>query len=277
LPNDYFARAERERTSPLGALIYPFQHVGEEANGVHAATQTYEALLRYQVLGLGFAGSPYAYHSVGSTLAVRAEAYAIVRGAPKRAAGEDFYLLDKLAKVSPIRILSGEPVAIASRRSARVPFGTGPRVEQLLSQKQALVSAPSGFLVLKQLLVGIDRVAATGSTAALLAALDELPDALQTAARLAVQSSGLESALVEALAQVGQGNLRRRLHTWFDALRTLQLLHALRDAGIHDVTLDEALASAPFCPARADRLDETLERMRQAERALPSELGPALL
>ena len=71
------------------------------------------------MLGLGFAGSPYAYHSVGSTLAVRAEAYAIVRGVPKRAAGEDFYLLDKLAKVTPIRVLTGEPVAISLGVRAR--------------------------------------------------------------------------------------------------------------------------------------------------------------
>jgi hypothetical protein len=83
--------------------------------------------------------------------------------------------------------------------------------------------------------------------------------------------------VLAALAQVGQGNLRRRLHTWFDALRTLRFLHALRDAGIPDVALNQALASAPFCSPRADTLDETLERLARAERALPCDRGPALL
>jgi hypothetical protein len=276
LPKDYFARAERERTSAAGALIYPFEHVAGDALDVHRATQTYEALLRYHVLGLGFAGSPYAHHTVGSTLAVHTEAYATVRGVPKRAAGEDFYLLDKISKVSKLRKLGGEPIAITSRRSARVPFGTGPRVEQILTDDQALVACPEAFLILKQLLAGIERVAARRAVSELGRALSELPPELQPAAKAALHDSGLEGASTSALAAVGQGNLRRRLHTWFDALRTLKFLHALRALGLPDVPLEAALASAPFCPPKAAQLELTLARLREAEARLPNELGPAL-
>ena len=45
----------------------------------------------------------------------------------KRNAGEDFYLLEKLSKVAPLRKLSGAPILLRSRESFRVPFGTGPR------------------------------------------------------------------------------------------------------------------------------------------------------
>jgi hypothetical protein len=279
LPVDYFPNAERERTGSAGALIYPFRHVAGPAllPAVHHATQIYEASLRYHVLGLAWAGSPYAYHSVGSTLAVRTDAYAIVRGVPRRAAGEDFYLLDKLSKVLPLRKLSGEPVTIASRRSARVPFGTGPRVEQILTDNQVLVACPEAFFVLKQLLLGIDRVAASAATEALETALAELPSALQRAARSAVEDSGLGPAIHAALGEVGQGNLRRRLHTWFDALRTLQFLHALRAAGLAEVTLEDGLASAPFCSAGEGSIGEALERLSRAESGLPEELGVASL
>lgn len=278
LPRDYFARAERERDRAASALLYPFRHVpAGEAPAVHLATQVYEATLRYHVLGLAFAGSPYAYHSVGSTLALRMDAYAAVRGVPKRAAGEDFYVLDKLAKVSALYKLDGDPIALASRRSARVPFGTGPRVEQLLTDNQALVACPEAFLVLQQLLLGLERVASGAPPEALVQALSELPSELVPAARSALFDCGLIAAARSALAQVGKGNLRRRLHTWFDALRTLQFLHALRDAGLSEVPLDRALAQASFCPPREASLDTTLERLRAAERALPSELGPALL
>jgi hypothetical protein len=278
LPGDYFARAERERAAPPAALIYPFCHVlGAEAELVHQTTQLYEALIRYHVLGLAWAGSPYAYHSIGSTLGVHVDAYAGVRGVPKRAAGEDFYLLDKLGKLGTIKKLAGAPLAIASRRSARVPFGTGPRVEQLLNQRRPLVASDEAFLCLKQLLLGLDRVAASSAPAMLSGALNELPSALAASAESVIEELGLPAAVREAITQVGQGNLRRRLHTWFDSLKTLQFLHLLRDRGVSELELADALARAPFCPAGEPALDPTLKRLRYAESQLPSELGPALL
>ena len=76
-----------------------------------------------------YARSPYAFHTIGSTMAVNAFHYAKVRGFPRRQAGEDFYLLNKLAKVGAIRQLSEETecesIDIAARLSDRVPFGTG--------------------------------------------------------------------------------------------------------------------------------------------------------
>ena len=99
-------------------------------------TQLYEYSLRYYVAGLSYAGSPYAFHTIGSTLAVNAVHYARVRGFPRRQAGEDFYLLNKLAKVGSVRQLSAEtdcePIDIAARRSDRVPFGTGAAVGKLM-------------------------------------------------------------------------------------------------------------------------------------------------
>lgn len=278
LPADYFRRAEQAVGAIPAALIYPFLHVSAGGDAaVHEATRVYEASIRYHVLGLAWAGSPYAYHSIGSTLAVHADAYAAVRGVPKRAAGEDFYLLDKLGKLGALHRLTGEPVAIASRRSARVPFGTGPRVEQLLSQGRAPVASDQAFLALKQLLVGLDRVAATQQPTLLLATLKELPTSLGTLAEVAVERLGLPEAVRAAIAQVGQGNLRRRLHTWFDALKTLQFLHVLRDLGVPEVELRLALERAPFCPPGDPAIERVLERLRVAEGTLASELGPALL
>jgi hypothetical protein len=40
--------------------------------------------------------------------------------------------------------------------------------------------------------------------------------------------------------------LLRRLHTWFDAFRTLKLVHGLRDAGFPSMPWRQALAEAPF-------------------------------
>ena len=45
-----------------------------------AAICCYEIFLRAYVMGLSFAGSPYAFHAIGSTMSCTAEAYAAVRG-----------------------------------------------------------------------------------------------------------------------------------------------------------------------------------------------------
>ena len=78
----------------------------------NTATALYELRLHHYVLGLEYAGSPYAYHTLGSCLAVKADAYAQVRGFPKRAGAEDFYLLNKLAKLGAMPRLQGRCIRI---------------------------------------------------------------------------------------------------------------------------------------------------------------------
>jgi hypothetical protein len=46
--------------------------------------------------------------------------------------------------------------------------------------------------------------------------------------------------------------LLRRLLTWFDALRSMRFIHALRDAARPDLALELALQQAPFLPTGTD-------------------------
>ena len=114
------------------AITLPFTHHGRENDPISAATLLYELKLHHYVLHLAALGSPYAFHALGSSFAVSANAYAKVRGVPLRSAGEDFYLLNKLAKVGSIHRATGPCITITSRQSPRVPFGTGPAVQHLL-------------------------------------------------------------------------------------------------------------------------------------------------
>ncbi len=124
LPADYLAAAEH--APPADGLLYPFRHLPDLVTG--DAIFAYEASLRYYVAGLQYAGSRYAFHTVGSLLAVSSQGYAAVRGVPKRCAAEDFYLLNKLRKVGEVRSLCSTPLLLSGRPSSRVPFGTGPAV-----------------------------------------------------------------------------------------------------------------------------------------------------
>jgi hypothetical protein len=253
LPQTYFSCVDTlgEQVANHSALIYPFSHV-EAGDGVEAgvddgavfmATQLYELALRYYVAGMKFAGSPYAFHTIGSSMAVNAFHYAKVRGFPRRAAGEDFYLLNKLVKVGPVLELAHGPdcaaIEIASRRSDRVPFGTGAAVNRITALDDPLGGYrfyhPAVFALLKTWLESLPTIWRSGSTDLAVGLLAGQADNhrqknLQQALTEVLRKMQTEQALEHAFRQSGDlGQFTRQLHTWFDAFRTLKLIHALRD------------------------------------------------
>jgi len=253
------------------ALLYPFRHVDVTREALE-----YEISLRYYVAGLRFARSPYAFHTIGSTLAIHATAYARVRGFPKRLAAEDFYLLNKLAKVGTIRSLDGEPIRLSARSSNRTPFGTGRALERARGDERD----PAPLRVYHP-----DVFSNLGAWLQTLRALAEAGDAADPADLLAKQIGGWPPANAERLrAHLDEGGawaaaLRgvqrcrtpltraKHLHGGFDAFRTLKLIHALRASGLASIPLREALSEAPFVSARdGTALEEAREQLAAAEK-----------
>ena len=259
LPASHFERPGLDAPG-VAAHVFPFWHVPSGDADVTRATALYELSLRYYVAGLAFAGSPYAFHTLGSAMAVDAASYAAVRGTPRREAGEDFYLLGKLAKVGRVARAGGPTVRIQSRASDRTPFGTGAGVAQGLSSATAAFYAPEVFVALARFLRALDDVARSGEVARL---HDEnaglRPEEWEAARRALLVSSGRES-LDAAVRDAPSSEARRvRLHEWFDSFRTLKFIHALRDGAWPSVPRGAALTRAPFTPAFDGLLDETQE------------------
>jgi len=236
LPEDYFHRLE-SAPSPAVAACYPFRHVAGTDEACNAATALYELRLHHHVLGLEFAASPYAWHSLGSCLAVTPEAYAAVRGFPKRAGGEDFYLLNKLAKTGPVVRLAGACIELASRASRRVPFGTGPAVARISAAASPaelpLFYHPACYEGLRGVLAAAPLLqqAAPADLPQLLAS-DGIDPELARACFITLEEMGFTAALAHCRRQ-GRSpeQFLRQFHQWFDAFRTLKFIHALRDAG----------------------------------------------
>ena len=90
LPNGYIPSIPRTE----GVYLYSYRHVSTDPE-VQRRAELYELHMRHYVAGLRLAGSPYAFHTLGSTISVSATAYAQVRGFPRRDAAEDFYFLNK--------------------------------------------------------------------------------------------------------------------------------------------------------------------------------------
>jgi len=256
LPDTYFTCSQAASNSLVGiaALVYPFHHLDvpnlTTSKNVILATQLYELSLRYYVAGMRYAHSPYAFHTIGSTMAVSALHYAKVRGFPRRAAGEDFYLLNKLAKVGSV-LHPGigadcDPIEIEARKSNRVPFGTGAAVIKITDLQNPVRDFrfydPEVFELLRLWLSTLPAIWSSGATQldarmfpgrdqGYVAIGDHDREVMQDSLLLVLKTIKTEQALAHAFRQSRDlAQFTRQMHTWFDAFRTLKLIHGLRDS-----------------------------------------------
>ncbi len=246
LPRDYFQRLAQVPGGSVAAT-YPFAHVAGKNALVNDATALYELWLHHYVLGLAYAASPYAYHSLGSCIAIRGDCYAQVRGFPRRSGGEDFYLLNKAAKTGTIARLEGQCIELQSRASERVPFGTGPAVNKIMAggafAQQHLFYHPHIFEALRIWLLAIPLLSTVPLAKLKQALIDlSLSPPLALASHNALVNLGLENALIHCRRQgKSAAQFSRQFHQWFDGFRTLKFIHALRDVAWPD----QGLADLP--------------------------------
>jgi len=108
------------------AARYHHGLTGDEAQD--RAMLRYELYLRYTFCNLLDSATPFAFTAMGSAIAFPVWAYQRSGGMQPRSAAEDFYLLQKLAKLGPLALWTDRRVHPSSRPSRRVPMGTGPAV-----------------------------------------------------------------------------------------------------------------------------------------------------
>ncbi len=266
---DYFRALTAPHADNPCALSFPYRHIGCGDDHIDRAMRTVEAGFRHYVLGLRSAGSPYAYHSLGSALAVSFSCYAQVRGVPNRQAGEDFHLLNKLVKLAPLRLLAQPVVSLQSRQSNRVPFGTGPALSAALGNgRDKALHHPAVFDMLRQFLqVMTESVGAMDPLFQRASA--HLPEWLRHEAEALY--GGLERPLREC-PTVSQR--LRRLHEQFDALATLQFIH--RRERTSDLAPVDARHALSRWGVDWDESDAALELLRGQEQGREAAVGPTL-
>ncbi len=305
-PSDYFERVAFRGQNGHSALLYPFQHTppmnssktpspeaGAEdseprlhhRDAAYQAGLQYEISLRYYVLGLQFAGSLYAFQSIGSTLAIHANAYAQVRGFPRREAAEDFYLLNKLAKVGRVETLPGRPLLLSSRTSSRVPFGTGAAIRRLVEPGSSEITTydPRVFHYLRVWQRTLSQAFTLEGSGASLSALlrlfaEEDPAVDREKLTRALEKITAISNAKAALSGPRKGAERRILDR-FDGFQTLKLIHTLRESGLEDLPLRKALGQASFIPLPltegSDTFDELAMKIETLERSVIQTVGSA--
>jgi len=241
LPDNYFNALYSQDKNTV-VCCFNFQHSSDDKR-IHQANFLYETALRYYVAGLHYAHSPYAFFTIGSILAFKADVYVQARGFPKRSAGEDFYLLNKLAKLGNVEFIEGVIVKLEARTSQRVPFGTGPAVQKILdlqeSKQDYCYYHPEIFILLKSTLHSFLNLWQYRGD--LLPWFQQQP----TLVRSTLIEIGFET-FVEKQKNNNEKQFNKQLVVWFDAFKTLKFIHNLRANYYQDIPLELALSKAPF-------------------------------
>ncbi|MBI5092065.1 MAG: glycosyltransferase family 2 protein [Candidatus Hydrogenedentes bacterium] len=240
-PNYLAAVRNHFETHDAWAAVVDYAHPLDGPPDHAAAIVCYELYLRYHELALRYAGSPYAYAAIGSTMVCRDEAYAAVGGMNRRQGGEDFYFLQQLAKTGGVTRIRNTTVCPSGRPSERAPLGTGQRVLRYLSgtQDEYQLYNPECYRILKSwLALACERWDSHAKD--LLAEAGEVNEELRRFLR--------DNQFVEVWERLRKHSktaeqMRQQFHGWFDGFRTLKMIHHLRDNGYPQQEMFSAIAT----------------------------------
>ena len=244
----------------VGTAIH-FEHPIEGENfesRIYESIIQYELHLRYFIDMQRKLNLPFAIHTVGSSMAVRSNAYCAVGGMNKRKAGEDFYFFHKFVKYGPVGEIYETCVIPSPRISDRVPFGTGKAVGDLMQDKVWYTYHPKSFEVLANVLGNL-KIAFNDGIESLFINVDK-----------GVQDffvmQDIEEKWQEIKSNTGDWNsFYKRFFHWFDAFLFMKYLHYKRDMYYPNISLEEALKMAyPTLPYH--NLKESLIAFRQMDK-----------
>ncbi len=216
---EYFRVLTKLAREGCQAAVLEYRHrIDDPANA--PAIQEYEAYLRSYTEGLRYAGSPYAYHFIGSTMACSVSTYVKAGGMNMRRAAEDFYFLEAIAKVTPIQTIEPALVFPSNRVSDRVIFGTGKAMTRRVESGESIAPYPhEAFEVLRQFLEVYSFP--YPSVPELIAAIQTLNPRVFDFLESYKFTRAMEQ--IHATSKTPKQLLRQK-HLWFDALKTMRFV-----------------------------------------------------
>ncbi|UZR95064.1 family 2 glycosyl transferase [Chondrinema litorale] len=233
--NNYLTELEKfTLNADAGIATIAFNHQFETIGDVEKdGIIHYELFLRYYILGLRYANYPFSMHTIGSSMACKASAYARHGGMNRRKAGEDFYFIHKLAPHENHIHLKDTCVYPSCRTSFRVPFGTGKAQQEWLegNSKIAETYQPIIFEELKTFLKQLESLFSKQNQTFTFS--EKIQQFLDT------QNFNQE---VKRIIQNSKSEIviRKKFFQWFDGFKTLKMVHFLRDQYYENIPLFDA-------------------------------------
>ncbi|MBN2213831.1 MAG: glycosyltransferase [Bacteroidales bacterium] len=222
------------------AILY-FEHrvSGDEfPPEIYAGIVQYELHLRYHIESLRFIKYPFAFHTLGSCFAVKANAYIRQGGMNRRKAGEDFYFLQKMFTSGHITEINHTKVYPSPRPSLRVPFGTGPVIHKMCSSKHFLMKTynPNSYLDLGRFLRIIPQLYGAGQSK-WRSLITEMPDSV----REFLLCMSAEAKLDEVNRNTGNSKaFVKRFFNWFNGLMLVKYLNYSHAKHYAKIPVEEA-------------------------------------
>ncbi len=260
-----------------GANIY-FEHriKPDFEDKCNIGIASYELHLRYMVHALRYSHFPYAFHTVGSCLAVRGSAYVKQGGMNRRKAGEDFYFLQKIIPLGNFGEINTTRIIPSGRKSDRVPFGTGKAMMKWSESGEKVFRSynPEIYEELYLLFSAInhlfnskksdlkDHYMEFGPCMKKFISLSDWNDKIN---RIQTESTSLKT-------------FRYRFFQWMNGLNTLKFIHYARDTKFRNIPVIEAyqwlVKQIDLKESRAKDVFEGLLELRDFDRKNPKYLKP---
>jgi hypothetical protein len=199
---------------------------------------SYEMHLRYFIAVQRYIGLPFSFHTVGSSMAVRSDAYQKMGGMNTRKAGEDFYFLHKFSAINRLGEINTTVVLASARSSFRVPFGTGRAISAQLAGSPQLTYHLESFLEVRKM---VDSLPTLYETESVIDWIERLPSLLGSY----FERSDALVKLEEIRRETNRfQTFRNRFFQWFNAFRLMKFLHFARSVFPDIPVYDQALAFA---------------------------------
>ncbi|HOF21669.1 MAG TPA: glycosyltransferase family A protein [Bacteroidales bacterium] len=233
---NYFTAIEKEflNRRKAGACSLYFEHPVEDDPASVSAFYgiiLYELHLRYYVGALRAVQYPYAFHTVGSAMAVRAREYMRAGGMNRREAGEDFYFIQKLVPSGRYFSLNSTTVYPSPRQSHRVPFGTGATMGKLAgdAEQQYYTYNLDAFRELQWLFSLKEDLFSSGKREA-----ERMYDKFPPGLRYFTDRDEWLVKLEEIRSNTaGYESFCKRFFGWFNMFRIVRFMNSVHD-GIHE-------------------------------------------
>ncbi|MDA9261799.1 glycosyltransferase [Flavobacteriales bacterium] len=203
----------------------------EYSDDVYKGIINYELHLRYYNQAMRFCGFPFAYHTVGSSMAVKTSAYEKQGGMNKRKAGEDFYFLQKIIELGNFTELNSSCVIPSPRISDRVPFGTGKAIGDWIESKESVYFTYdlNSFIQLKELIDNILNIYKKDSYTIKSKVLLQFMDSINFENKVEEIRKNTTNYL----------NFEKRFFTFFNAFTVLKYVHFARDNSFPNLPVKE--------------------------------------
>jgi hypothetical protein len=208
-----------------GCSIY-FEHplAGDEEPDIYQAITDYELFLRYYVNALKFSGFPYAYQTIGSSMAVRSNVYQQQGGMNKKKAGEDFYFLHKIIPLGHFGEVKTTKITPSPRQSDRVPFGTGKAVNEWLTKGHLDTYNFNTFIDLKAFYEYLNSSNLYCNTSGI--DQNELPKSISEFLITIDFKENVKRIQKNSASEI---TFIDNFHRWFDGFKVLKYVHFARD------------------------------------------------